>query len=280
VLDGFTRPDPPALAACREELRLAHERLHDAARQSAEYARTLEQNGLYARLLQTQAETITELRQQAEERIARFDADRDALVAQFEQAEASLRRQHDESLAALSAGLTARLEEAMRRQAALAGDASRLDRLVHELRWPDGPGAVRAVLPLARLLRRLRGTQVPAPVGTEPRRTAVMGVTAVPPRRSRARRLALLVYAVIRPVARPIAWRWRTFLTGEILGELARQNQSLQIALNRTGQQGGTPLLGISGDSQAVHEELRQFGNMLETTLLTLALERDPQRRE
>lgn len=35
------------------------------------------------------------------------------------------------------------------------GSAAVLDRLVHELVWDDGPRALRAVLPLARLIRRL-----------------------------------------------------------------------------------------------------------------------------
>ena len=39
----------------------------------------------------------------------------------------------------------------------LARRAESLDRLVRDLRWKDGPRSVRAILPLARLLRRVGG---------------------------------------------------------------------------------------------------------------------------
>jgi chromosome segregation ATPase len=39
----------------------------------------------------------------------------------------------------------------------LARRAESLDRLVRDLRWKDGPRSVRAILPLARLLRRIGG---------------------------------------------------------------------------------------------------------------------------
>jgi hypothetical protein len=196
---------------------------------------------------------------------------------------AMLKREHEESLAALSA----RLDEALQRQPMRAGDSARLDRLIHELRWPDGPGAVRAVLPLARLLRRLHGTapataSPPAP----PVEPAHQAVAAPPPRRSLARRLALLAYRPVRPLIRPLVWRGRSFLTGDIMAELARQNQALQSLLLQSGDSGGAAMMATSaspravpgppGNPAAMQAELRQFGVMLETTLLTLALERDP----
>jgi len=197
---------------------------------------------------------------------------------------AGLKREHEESLAALSA----RLDEALRRQPVRADDSARLDRLIHELRWPDGPGAVRAVLPLARLLRRLHGT-APAPLpvpAVPPAGDAVrQPVPAAPPRRSWKRRLALLAYRPVRPLIRPLAWRGRSFLTGEIMAELARQNQALQSLLMQSGGTSAAAMLatplssrataGPPGDPAALQAELRQFGAMLETTLLTLALERD-----
>ena len=130
-----------------------------------------------------------------------------------------------------------------------------LDRLVHELRWPDGPRAVRAALPLARMLRRLKGTEAPAMPAMQTR-VASPGPPALSApggparRRSLARRLALLGYAPIRRFARPIARRSRAFLTAEIRFELARLNEA-----NR--------------------EEFAKLGKMLEVTLLTLALEGD-----
>jgi hypothetical protein len=199
---------------------------------------------------------------------------------------AMLKREHEESLAALSA----RLDEALQRQPMRAGDSARLDRLIHELRWPDGPGAVRAVLPLARLLRRLHGTApatapVPEPAVPPPGEAARQPAAAPPTRRSWKRRLALLAYRPVRPLIRPLVWRSRSFLTGEIMAELARQNQALQSLLMQSGAPSAAAMLAASaspramsgppGDTAALQAELRQFGAMLETTLLTLALERD-----
>lgn len=47
------------------------------------------------------------------------------------------------------------LHEKEARVAALSAHTAALDRLVDELVWDDGPRALRAVLPLARAIRRL-----------------------------------------------------------------------------------------------------------------------------
>jgi FkbM family methyltransferase len=313
VLDGFVRPEPAAAAACREELQGAHERIAALAAELAaaqgEHTRVIEQNRvlagqneLYVGLMQAHAQTVDELRRQYDARVAASSEDRDRLaaeatetaaslkkrhqehvdniVAEFHRTETALRRQHEDQMA----GLAGRLGEAARSNAMLAEDAFRLHHLVHDLRWPGGPGAIRAVLPLARLLRRLRGTRAAA---EPPRGAAPPPAPAAPVmRRSLARRLALLAYRPVRPLVRPIAWRCRTFLTGEILGELARQNYALQSMLAQSGSVSASAIQGMlppfhaaSGpptDTSALQAEIRQFGAMLETTLLTLALEREP----
>lgn len=195
---------------------------------------------------------------------------------------ARLKREHDETLAALSL----RLDEALRRPPLRSDDSVRLDRLIHDLRWPDGPGAVRAVLPLARLLRRLNGGRATAAAPAIAAPPPIEAPARAPPRRSRARRLALLAYRPLRPLIRPLLWRGRSFLTGDIREELARQNQALQSLLMQSGATSAAAMLatpsslrappGPPGDAAGLQAELRQFGVMLETTLLTLALERDP----
>ncbi|HEX7388517.1 MAG TPA: hypothetical protein VF286_00305 [Acidiphilium sp.] len=65
-----------------------------------------------------------------------------------------LRRMIAERDAAI-ADRNAIIAERDRTIAALTPDAERLARLIHTLDWPDGPRALRAVLPAARLIRRL-----------------------------------------------------------------------------------------------------------------------------
>jgi FkbM family methyltransferase len=268
VLDGFARPDPPAVAACREELRAAQERIlavsTELDRTNAENTKLQEQNAIlreqnavYADLMRTHADTLSELRQQHNDRVANLQAERDSLNFQ--------------------------LHRAGQLEVMLSGDAARLHRLVRELRWPGGPGSVRAVLPLARMLRRLRGTRPPAMVPVDVAAALQTQpapddhLPASPPARSRSalRRLALLCYAPIRPFARPTARRVRAFLTAEIQGEMAQLNDRLELLLGRPGlAQGDTHCRFTTGDLAALKADLYQFGKLLETTLLTLALER------
>jgi len=250
VLDGFSRYDAAA-ARCREELQAAHERIHtlssDLVRVSAENAEYAEQKSTFLELMRTHTETMTEMRQ----RLAT--------------AEASALEQHRIVLAQ--------------------------HRLVHELRWPDGPGAVRAVLPLARIIRRIsgqRGSPAPALAAPSPAPTAAVAsssaafgppgtalvapsVAIAPPtgapRRSLAKRVVMIVYGVFRPVLRPLAWRSRGFLIGELRSDLTR----LELQIQQLGAGRHAP--SAVGDTSVVEAELKQFGKMLETTLLTLALD-------
>lgn len=66
--------------------------------------------------------------------------------------------ERDATIAALDMRIAERnavIAERDRTIAVLAPDADRLTRLVRALEWPDGPRALRAVLPAARLIRRL-----------------------------------------------------------------------------------------------------------------------------
>jgi FkbM family methyltransferase len=273
VLDGFTRPEPAVLSACRDELRAVHERVQDLSAQleraesemkglKERNAVLFEQNIVYANLMRTHADTVTELRRLNDEKIGALQAESEA---QFN----AVRTERD----ATRDSLESQLRQVEQRELVLAGDAKRLDRLVNELRWPDGPRALRAVLPLARTLRRLKGTQPPPAramkTAIESPEQLALPAPGVLRGRSLARRLALLCYKPIRPFVRPLAWRTRTFLTSEMRLELAQLNGSLQ-HLTQLPQSPGNR---TAEDFAALHAELAKFGKMLETTLLTLALE-------
>jgi FkbM family methyltransferase len=355
VLDGFTRPEPPAAATLREELRLVHDELRlarerlatmsdELGRLEAEKTSLRDQNALYATTINSHDRILGELRHQ-------FDHRMETAQAASRNREAELQAAFDERLSAVetdaaarlatvqatSAGELAAMREAWDRQVAflqgdsearirevhakcadleqrldwmsqqevvLAASAMRLHRLIFELKWPDGPRALRTVLPLARIIRRLKGTRPPDALAIVP--ASARGIQEIRishreaepppaprPRRSLKKGLARLVYWPLRPVARPMAWRLRAFLIGETRSEVNVTNEKLSHlllqaaecqsalaccvqALNRSeGHQPPSPPPAVSHDFTALRAELRGFGHMLETTLLTLALERD-----
>jgi hypothetical protein len=140
----------------------------------------------------------------------------------------------------------------------LATRAALLDKLVRELRWPDGPATLRIVLPLARLLRRIARTPVPA---ASPG-LVVQRQTGAPRAKAAAKRLARKLYRLVRPILRPIAWRTRAFMAGEVRAELAQ----LETKLDRI-----SAALSVN---ETPPTDARELVRMLETTLLTLALDR------
>ncbi len=77
------------------------------------------------------------------------------------------------------------------------------------------------------------------------------------------------VYGLFRPVLRPLAWRSRSFLTGELRSDVAR----LELRIQQLGGIGQVP--GVAGNLSMVEAELKQFSKMLETTLVTLALDQE-----
>ena len=169
----------------------------------------------------------------------------------------------------------------------LASPAEQLRTLVHELRWPEGPRAVRVVLPLARLMRGLNRTRVSeslpdaAPV-TMATTASVIGVSALPPVRQTYRQsmvlgMARLAYRLVRPMARVVVRRTRTLLPDDISDEIGRLDGMLQAHLgNQSISSPGmrTPITGKS-EARTLQAELQRFEKMLEDTLLTLALDRD-----
>jgi hypothetical protein len=152
---------------------------------------------------------------------------------------------------------------------------------------------LRAVLPLARIIRGLTGrrgspppavaaagplpaaTIAPAGVGVAPPDVTVppaVATVATPvdaPQRSLGKRVVMRVYGLFRPVLRPLAWRSRSFLTGELRSDVAR----LELRIQQLGGIGQVP--GVAGNLSMVEAELKQFSKMLETTLVTLALDQE-----
>jgi FkbM family methyltransferase len=84
--------------------------------------------------------------------------------------------------------------------------------------------------------------------------------------RKAARRIALTAYKLVRPIVRPIAWRLRSFMVGDLSEQLRQLNERMG------GQPGGSR---TSRDGTAATEMYRLAAEM-ERTLLTLAVERAP----
>ena len=293
VLDGFKRFDPQLEAAhaqaaqAQAQAAAAEARVHQLA---AELARTSAGQGQYIEqntALQRELESTRERLETTRERLETLAATQNEAVAAVVEANtyqvAGLSRQLAE--------LEADCASIRRERDALLGvreEALRLRRLMRELRWPDGPGALRIVLPFARLLRRFAGTRVP-PVPPEelallaPGTASVSVATPVPTaaiptqRRSMAKRAAWLAYRPFRPVGRPAALRLRAFLTMQIHSEFMRLDEKLNRIrddLARTPTVQITPGTPSSDPGLAeLQAEIRQFGKLLEDTLLTMAMD-------
>jgi FkbM family methyltransferase len=98
-------------------------------------------------------------------------------------------------------------------------------------------------------------------------------------RRRLARRAAKAAYMLVRPVARPIAWRLRSFMTGGVSDQLRLLSERIETLathqpLTQPVQQ---PTVAQAGSDGAA-AEMRRLAAEIERTLLTLALERAPDR--
>jgi len=143
-----------------------------------------------------------------------------------------------ETLAALRAELDAA-------RAAAAQDEAVLTQLAETLRWDGAPRSLQVVLPLARLLRRVRG-------GAE--RTSTRSPAAsVGPRRGFATRFAMRLFDMTRPVSLPLARR-----AHRSLGRVLEREEKLSQRDAATGSPAATADL------------LRS----IEAAMLTLALQR------
>jgi FkbM family methyltransferase len=114
---------------------------------------------------------------------------------------------------------------------------------------------------------------------------AIDSVVAVAPPRERdhlARRTAKAAYKLLRPIVRPVVWRLRIFMTGDLSEQIWRLDQRIEAlsAAPGAGQSAIFPaaslpaMLQIRDDGAAA--EMRRLAVEMERTLLTLALERTP----
>ena len=182
----------------------------------------------------------------------------------------------------------------MRSGGAVMGN--KLEQIALELKWADGPRAIKVVLPAARLLRRLnriasraRPVEVPTFIGVSAhpdipngRESAIGGVYHGPGspgntafRRNWRKRCASLAYRPLRPLVRPLAWRLRTFLTAELDCELRelRELRSVQLSPpSPPSPSPPSPSPPLMTDSMVA--DLKAFGEAANRLLLTLALER------
>jgi FkbM family methyltransferase len=101
-------------------------------------------------------------------------------------------------------------------------------------------------------------TMVPAPTAR----------THLPRGRTGSRRLAMAAYRLVRPIARPMAWRLRSFLVGGI----SEQVRQLSVLLDTRS---ASVRSGQLGDVSGANYEMVRLAGEMERTLLTLAMERN-----
>ena len=195
-----------------------------------------------------------------------------ARVAAISQELAQAREQEEvkgKHLAAEMAALSEQLAQERGSLALAASRASRYDRLVLELRDEGGPGALRTVLPLARLVRRVdrvAGRDKPVPASQADRNAPVSPTGSSPPHgpgqgrlRSMVKKGVFGVYKVsLRPIVRPAMWRLRTFMLQPIFERLERP---VHVGAPRQH----------SADIDALRHEQTQLLKSLEMLTLTLA---------
>lgn len=97
--------------------------------------------------------------------------------------------------------------------------------LAETLRWDEAPKALRAVLPLARLLRRVSALRLRQSASPSAGGAASAPLAPPAPRRPLGRRVALRLYALTRPVALPLIVRLHA-LSGRVLQREAYRPQS------------------------------------------------------
>jgi FkbM family methyltransferase len=113
--------------------------------------------------------------------------------------------------------------------------------------------------------------QLPANRGQESGATMVPVPTApahLPRGRTGSRRLAMAAYRLVRPIARPMAWRLRSFLVGGI----SEQVRQLSVLLDTRS---ASVRSGQLGDVSGANYEMVRLAGEMERTLLTLAMERN-----
>ena len=233
---------------------------------------------------------VEELRSEQEEELLvqsrQLDRQRrlyDTQIEELRTEQDSLVRQHEQRLSAIQAEWGARIRQIERtvlmyqqREPILLSQVAQLHQLLRELTWPDGPRALRAVLPFARLIRWIGGRKVPHILPEEAALAAITELalsesslketTLVSPppksRRSIPKHILLALYIPVRPLVRPFAWRIRTFLTAELQTRLRNIENALAQIQARSGEQ---PVVTAA--------TMAEFGRMLEITLLALALD-------
>jgi FkbM family methyltransferase len=128
---------------------------------------------------------------------------------------------------------------------------------------------------LQREVARLAGVQE---IGHEPHAEAAQQSPAPPLaalrgdwRRRLGRRAAKAAYMLVRPVARPIAWRLRGFLTGDLFEQVRQLGERIEALA--VAQSIHLPTV-VPIETCGAAEEMRRLAAEIERALLTLALER------
>ncbi len=254
----------------REALRKALDDKHaDAAAVIAArdilYADLQGQQAVAARLTAERDAVRTALDEKFAE-AGRLAAERDAVRTALDEKRAEAGR-----LASERDALRTALDETVAQAARLTAERDALRTALDE--------TVAQAAGLAKRMRILEAQLAPPPPPPPPPPPVVVA----PPRlRKRvARRVAKAAYRLVRPVVRPALWRLRTFMTGDLIGQIGRLDQRVE-ALGPAGppaavQPAPPPptLVHVRDDGAAA--EMRRLAAEMERALLTLALERAPE---
>lgn len=186
---------------------------------------------------------------------------------------------HEVAASALQAELAVARSEVAEWSQKTAKALAELHDLRVNLHLPNPPIALRLTLPLARALRRLRRTIRPDEpqhvLKDDPAVSSELGLASdTPPTsqivpaksRSWSRRILRATYAAtLRPVARPVLWRIRGFMTGPVIEELRAQEH------RNASRAAAIPVPNPTSVSAGA-TDLR-LAQAMEAALLTLALE-------
>jgi hypothetical protein len=209
------------------------------------------------------------------EKLAAAKTRSDQLAASLDLSRDEVTRLRDEAarLRDEVARLIAMIADVQRDAQRVAARAARYDHLVSSLRDPDGPRALRMVLPLARIIRTISSVfgsrpKVPmAPDDISKTSAPLVDPLVVSHRRSAPKRIALAIYRrFVGPVLRPAMGRIRLFMTQPVNDQVAGVNDQVA-AVN--AQVAG--LRSLVETQQRTSEMASEHIKSLEALIITIA---------
>jgi hypothetical protein len=158
------------------------------------------------------------------------------------------------------------IEQLLQKLEAAVAASVHYDRITKDLRDPDAPRSIRAVLPLARFIRRgrrLGGRLSPQPAPRSPPKSAES-------RHRVLRKIGRVLYRPIRPIVRPMALRTREFFL-EPLRPVIAQTDTVARQVDAIARDVGAVRLALAS-AQLDGGLSADLVKSIETLLITVAL--------